>query len=170
MMAQLADPSLSDGLALGYVGIPLSHDFRHEQQLQRATDAVFTSDPSNPLASLNEHFLRAGLPQHALALARERPERKIGPSSEGSFSRDCRSGQVWSSVGAPRVPPERDPHRRRMVDRRACGAQRMVARRRPIRPRLHQALPTPQLDSTAPNCTPGHTCRRSPGKPRRRSG
>ncbi|SHM52173.1 hypothetical protein [Streptomyces yunnanensis] len=67
---QVADPSLPDGMAVGYVGIPLSDGFRHEQQLLRATDAVFTSDPSNLLAGVNEQILRTGLPRHALVPGR----------------------------------------------------------------------------------------------------
>ncbi|MFD7972970.1 hypothetical protein [Streptomyces clavifer] len=63
----VADPALPDGLAAGYYGVPLSDDFRREQQHLRKTDAVFTSDPSNPLAGYNDLVLRTGLPHHALA-------------------------------------------------------------------------------------------------------
>ena len=63
----VADPALPDGLAAGYFGIPLTDDFRRQQQRQRDTDAVFASDPSNPLAGTNDHILRTGLPRHALA-------------------------------------------------------------------------------------------------------
>ncbi|MEU9663690.1 hypothetical protein [Streptomyces chartreusis] len=63
----VADPALPDGVATGYFGIPLTSDFRREQQRLRATRAVFTSDPSNPLAGFNDQILRQGLPRHALA-------------------------------------------------------------------------------------------------------
>ncbi|MFF8847958.1 hypothetical protein ACF08N_35515 [Streptomyces sp. NPDC015127] len=63
----VVDPALPNGVATGYFGIPLSSDFRREQQRHRATKAVFTSDPSNPLAGINEQILCQGLPQHALA-------------------------------------------------------------------------------------------------------
>src|SRR5690349_19717917 len=42
----VADAALPDGFAEGYFGNALSHGFRREQQKQRDTDAVFTSDPS----------------------------------------------------------------------------------------------------------------------------
>ncbi|MFE6946655.1 hypothetical protein [Streptomyces chartreusis] len=63
----VADPALPDGVVTGYFGIPLNSDFRREQQRLRATKAVFTSDPSNPLAGFNDQILRQGLPRHALA-------------------------------------------------------------------------------------------------------
>ncbi|MFD4605968.1 hypothetical protein ACFWPQ_49190 [Streptomyces sp. NPDC058464] len=63
----VADPSLPDGTATGYVGIPLTHTFRREQQALRGTDAVFVSDPKNVLAGINQDLLRSGLPPHALA-------------------------------------------------------------------------------------------------------
>ncbi|KUN35726.1 hypothetical protein AQJ30_23850 [Streptomyces longwoodensis] len=63
----VADPALPDGVATGYFGIPLNSDFRREQQRVRATKAVFTSDPSNPLAGYNERILQQGLPRGALA-------------------------------------------------------------------------------------------------------
>ncbi|WP_413754763.1 hypothetical protein [Streptomyces sp. MMBL 11-3] len=63
----VADPSLPDGTAIGYIGIPITHAFRREQQARRGTDAVFVSDPKNPLAGINEDVLRAGLPPHALS-------------------------------------------------------------------------------------------------------
>ncbi|MFI9825270.1 hypothetical protein ACIHFC_33260 [Streptomyces sp. NPDC052013] len=80
----VADPALPDGVATGYIGIPLSSSFRREQQRLRATKAVFTSDPSNPLAGFNEQILRQGLPRHALAkdvVAKSREGRR---GSEGS--------------------------------------------------------------------------------------
>lgn len=58
---QVADPALPDGMVTGYVGIPVDSAFRHEQQGKRGTHAVFTSDPLNPLAGLNEDILRNGL-------------------------------------------------------------------------------------------------------------
>ncbi|MEU9413713.1 hypothetical protein AB0E08_49655 [Streptomyces sp. NPDC048281] len=63
----VADPSLPDGAAIGYAGIPLTHAFRREQQALRGTDAVLASDPKNPLAGVNEAVLRTGLPPHAVA-------------------------------------------------------------------------------------------------------
>ncbi|MFJ2397353.1 hypothetical protein ACIOTI_31945 [Streptomyces sp. NPDC087843] len=63
---QVADPALPDGMATGYLGIALDAGFRREQQRTRATDAVFVSDPSNPLAGVNEQILRSGLPKGAL--------------------------------------------------------------------------------------------------------
>ncbi|MDR6980943.1 hypothetical protein J2X68_007685 [Streptomyces sp. 3330] len=64
---KVADPSLPDGTATGYFGIPLQDVFRREQQTLRGTDSVFVSDPINPLASVNEAVLRAGLLPHAVA-------------------------------------------------------------------------------------------------------
>ncbi|WP_146051047.1 hypothetical protein [Streptomyces noursei] len=63
---RVADPSLPDGMAEGYLGIPLSGKFCREQRGLRATDAVFASDPSNPLTGINDYILRVGLPQHAV--------------------------------------------------------------------------------------------------------
>ncbi|GGR08966.1 hypothetical protein [Streptomyces pilosus] len=63
----VADPALPDGVVTGYFGIPLASSFRREQQCLRATIAVFTSDPSNPLAGYNKQILQVGLPGHALA-------------------------------------------------------------------------------------------------------
>ncbi|MFD9398226.1 hypothetical protein ACFWA4_05330 [Streptomyces sp. NPDC060011] len=60
---RVADPALPDGMATGYVGIPVSCAFRREQQGIRGTHAVFTSDPINPLAGVNEEVLRSGLVQ-----------------------------------------------------------------------------------------------------------
>ncbi|MET9122271.1 hypothetical protein [Streptomyces sp. NPDC004528] len=62
----IADPALPDGTATGYLGVPLDAAFRRGQQRSRGTDAVFVSDPSNPLAGINEQILRSGLPEHAL--------------------------------------------------------------------------------------------------------
>lgn len=62
-----ADPSLPDRTAIGYIGIPVSHTFRRQQQAIRGTDAVFVSDPKQPLAGINENVLRSGLPAHAVA-------------------------------------------------------------------------------------------------------
>ncbi|MGW1976515.1 hypothetical protein [Streptomyces sp. NPDC001889] len=64
---EVADPALPDGMATGYFGIPVSERFRREQQHSRATKAVFTQDPSNPLAGVNKLIFRTGLPRHALA-------------------------------------------------------------------------------------------------------
>ncbi|MEU6299271.1 hypothetical protein [Streptomyces erythrochromogenes] len=62
----VADPALPDGMAHGYLGIPLTAAFRHAQQHHRGTDAVFTSDPSNPAAGVNREILRTGLPHDAI--------------------------------------------------------------------------------------------------------
>ncbi|MFE2038442.1 hypothetical protein ACFXBB_35500 [Streptomyces scopuliridis] len=43
------------------------HTFRREQQALRGTDAVFASDPKNPLAGINEAVLSTGLLAHAIA-------------------------------------------------------------------------------------------------------
>ncbi|MBM9624438.1 hypothetical protein [Streptomyces zhihengii] len=63
----VADPALPDGTATGYFGIALSDAYRREQQSNRGTNAVFASDPANPLAGINEQALREGLPPSALA-------------------------------------------------------------------------------------------------------
>lgn len=62
----VADPALPDGLVTGYFGIPLSHEFRRAQQSIRGTDAVFVSDPKNPLAGINCELLISGLPSLAV--------------------------------------------------------------------------------------------------------
>ncbi|MFD7961192.1 hypothetical protein ACFV5J_10335 [Streptomyces zaomyceticus] len=59
---KVADPALPDHTASGYLGIPLTYDFRCEQQRIRQTNAVFVSDPVNPLAGVNEQILKTGLP------------------------------------------------------------------------------------------------------------
>ncbi|MEU3512216.1 hypothetical protein ABZ733_30895 [Streptomyces longwoodensis] len=79
----VADPALPDAVATGYFGIPLNSDFRREQQRLRATKAVFTSDPSNPLAGYNEQILRQGLPRRALA---------TDVTAEGTESGRCDEG------------------------------------------------------------------------------
>ncbi|MFD9484126.1 hypothetical protein ACFWBX_08990 [Streptomyces sp. NPDC059991] len=80
----VADPALPDGVVTGYFGIPLNSDFRREQQRLRAAKAVFTSDPSNPLAGLNEQILRQGLPRHALARDAGARSREGRRGNEGS--------------------------------------------------------------------------------------
>ncbi|MFI8343929.1 hypothetical protein ACIF8W_28205 [Streptomyces sp. NPDC085639] len=80
---QVADPALPDGKAQGYLGIPVTADFRHAQQRLRGTDAVFTSDPSNPQASVNEHILRAGLPENAVAHPTTHRSTRSGPTAGG---------------------------------------------------------------------------------------
>ncbi|MGW2657026.1 hypothetical protein ACWC1D_25640 [Streptomyces sp. NPDC001478] len=64
---KVADPALPDGLASGYLGIPITGKFRCEQQRSRNTKAVFVSDPINPLAGVNEKIFLTGLPPWALA-------------------------------------------------------------------------------------------------------
>ncbi|MEU2042753.1 hypothetical protein [Nocardia niwae] len=64
----VADPALPDGAAAGYIGIPITAEFRHNQRRARGTDAVFTADPANPFAGhVNEAILRHGLPADAVA-------------------------------------------------------------------------------------------------------
>ncbi|MFJ4732530.1 hypothetical protein ACIP6V_09605 [Streptomyces sp. NPDC088770] len=81
----VADPSLPDGMATGYFGIPLNDDFQREQQNRRNTTAVFTSGPSNPLAGMNEQILRTGLSPRALAkpITRETVKRAVTPRLTG---------------------------------------------------------------------------------------
>ncbi|MER7805378.1 hypothetical protein ABTX71_34300 [Streptomyces parvulus] len=69
----VADPSLPDGVATGYLGVPLTRAFRRQQQAARGTSAVLVSDPVNPFAGNNDRVLRTGLPEHALAHPRSGP-------------------------------------------------------------------------------------------------
>ncbi|MGW3291054.1 hypothetical protein ACWDR3_41115 [Streptomyces sp. NPDC001002] len=75
----VADPSLPDGVAAGYIGIPLTDAFCRQQRAARATDAVFVSDPASPLAGINESILRTGLPSDAMARSRPGPHWAVHP-------------------------------------------------------------------------------------------
>lgn len=66
---KVADPAIPNGLAVLYLGIPVTTTFRLDQQSRRGTYAVFTDDPDNPLAGVNEPVLRDGLPVDAIATA-----------------------------------------------------------------------------------------------------
>ncbi|MFD5015349.1 hypothetical protein [Streptomyces chartreusis] len=89
----VADPSLPDGIATGYIGIPLSHTFRRQQQAIRGTDAVFVSDPRNPLTGINTDVLRTGLPTHAVAVHPQRPD--IAQPSSGVQPSSLPSPSSW---------------------------------------------------------------------------
>ncbi|GAA4980817.1 hypothetical protein [Kitasatospora paranensis] len=62
----VANPSLPDGSAALYFGIPLAADYRRSEQARRGTHAVLTTDPQNPWPLVNEDALRHGLPATAV--------------------------------------------------------------------------------------------------------
>ncbi|WP_063129918.1 hypothetical protein [Nocardia fusca] len=65
----VADPALEDGQAEGYFGVPVTDDFRRQQRMLRGTDALFTADPTNPIAGYATHILRHGIPPTALTFS-----------------------------------------------------------------------------------------------------
>ncbi|MEV7181025.1 hypothetical protein [Kitasatospora sp. NPDC093679] len=66
---EVADPSLPDGYAALYLGIPLAAEYRRSEQSRRGTHAVLTTDTENPWSLVNEDALRDGLPASAVLAA-----------------------------------------------------------------------------------------------------
>ncbi|MFB7379804.1 hypothetical protein [Kitasatospora purpeofusca] len=62
----VADPSLPDGSAVLYFGIPLADGYRRAEQARRGTHAVLTTDPQQPWSLMNDEALRRGLPEAAV--------------------------------------------------------------------------------------------------------